>query len=187
MTIIVALIFVAAILLAPVFLNVNLFFDAEKRKCCFSLYILHFIKIYGGYATLNKRGLIFHLTRHKAIFMPFAEILDTRKKFEITRGFRLYAYSHVCEIGSAEDTGIALMACSLIRLATCIGAGYAIHRKHCKSFKGDVVLYPERKCFKISLRLILLFNLFLLLMALAKLILSKIVEKSEDGKIGQKG
>lgn len=183
MAYIIAVLLTAAILLFPIFLNIHLFFDIEKKKCCFSVYLLRFIRLHGGYITVCRQGIALHLSQKKAVLVPFRELLDTGKKFEITRGFILYGYSHLIEIGS-EEFASALCAASLARIATCIASAYVVRKKHYSSFKGDVVCRCGNACFKVSVRLILLFNLALLLIALCKLLLRNILEKAENGKIG---
>ena len=65
----------AIFLFFPVFLTANVFADVKARKGYFSFYLMRFIKIYGGYATLYDRGIAFHLTGRKARPLPFLEIV----------------------------------------------------------------------------------------------------------------
>lgn len=172
------------VLLFPIFLNINLFFDIEKKKCCFSVYLLRFIKLHGGYITVCRRGIVLHMSRKKALLVPFRELLDSGKKFEITSGFILYGYSHFIEIGGEENLVLPLFAAAMVRILTCIGAAYAVKKRHCRSFKGDVACIYGKPCLKVSMRLIFLFNLGLLLLAGIKLILRNILEKKKNGQIG---
>lgn len=170
---------VAIFLLCPVFLSVNVFADGNERKGYFSFYLMRLIKVYGGYATLYDRGIAFHLTGKKAVLLPYGEIVDTRKKFEITRGFYILAYSHVAEIGRAADPAAALLACAAVQaVSTCV-AGYAFRTGKCASFKTDVLLHTQENCIKVSLRAVLVFNLAILMLAAGKIAFRKILEKIE--------
>ena len=60
--------------LFPIFLNVNAFVDGKEKKGCFGIYLFRFFKIYGGYATLYKEGIAFHLTKKKAVLLPYKEL-----------------------------------------------------------------------------------------------------------------
>ena len=91
--------------LFPIFLNVNAFVDGKEKKGCFGIYLFRFFKIYGGYATLYKEGIAFHLTKKKAVLLPYKELGNTRKKFEITDGFQVYSYHQIVEIGNRENVG----------------------------------------------------------------------------------
>ena len=145
MNYILALIFgVLLFLLFPVFLNVNIFVDVHARKMYFSFYVLRLIKIYGGYATLYDEGIAFHLTKNKAVLLPYREIINTRQKFEITRGFYVFAYSHTLEVGT-EDASRAVTLSALAQIVSGIVAGYIFSERKCVSFKTDLILYANKR------------------------------------------
>lgn len=172
----------AVVLLCPVFLGVQVFLDAGAKKCYFSLYLFRVVKVYGGYATLYDRGIAFHLTRRKAVLLPYAEIVDTRKKFELWRGFRLLAYSQVIEAGRRSDPASALALCACVQAAASLAAGYLFTEKKCASFKADVLLYERESCLKASVRAVFVFCLAIVLLTAAKLVLRKIWEKHYERK-----
>ena len=103
-------------LLFPMFLNITLYADVRERKLYFSLYILRIFKVYGGYATLYRHGIAFHLTENRAALLPFSEMAAARNKFEfkLTRGFYLYGFSGVTEIGARADPGTAILAAAAL-------------------------------------------------------------------------
>ena len=177
MNYILALIFgVLLFLLFPVFLNVNIFVDVHARKMYFSFYVLRLIKIYGGYATLYDEGIAFHLTKNKAVLLPYREIINTRQKFEITRGFYVFAYSHTLEVGT-EDASRAVTLSALAQIVSGIVAGYIFSERKCVSFKTDLILYANKKCLKASGRIVLVFNFLILFIAAFKIFLQKVLEK----------
>ena len=186
--IIIVLLLTAAIMLFPIFLTVNFYMDVSTKKAWFSLYVLHMIKIYGGYATIYKEGIAFHLTKNKAVLLPYKEAINTRKKFEITRGFFVAAYSHVIELGAEELNSVTIQLTSLLNIASNILGIILIAKKNCHSYKGDVILQNNQACVKFSSRLVFAFNLLILVVAITKIILEKILEKkaAHDKKIKQK-
>lgn len=177
---ILAVLLSAIVLLFPIFLNVNFFIDLQDKKGWFSLYVLHSIKIYGGYATLYKEGIAFHLTDRKAILLPYSEMINTRQKFEITRGFRLLTYSHVLEIGSSEDDAYVFAAAALLRVLSDAFGTFCLKGKNCESYHGDIVVRCGQSSAKASVHFVLLFNLAILLMAAGKIVLGKIMEKKKE-------
>ena len=166
-------------MLFPVFLSVNVFADIRARRMYFSFYILRMIKVYGGYATLYDEGIAFHLTKNKAVLLPYREILSSGKKFAITRGFYVFAYSHTLEIGS-ENVSAAIALSALSQVACGIAAGYVFSSKKCASFKTDLIVYPGEGCCKASARIVLVFNFLILSVAAFKLFLRKILERKEN-------
>lgn len=177
-----------AILLFPVFLNVNLYIDLNDKKGWFSFYILHSIKIYGGYASLYKEGIAFHLTDRKAVLLPYGDMVNMRQKFEITRGFRLLTYSHVIEIGLSDHDAQIFAAAVLLRRISDFFGTYFIVKKNCQSFHGDIVVRCGENCAKASIHFVLFFNLIILMIAIFKILLGKIMEKfaEHERKIKQK-
>ena len=150
----------------------------------FSLYILRIFKVYGGYATLYDEGIAFHLTKKRAVLLPFSEMLDARNKFEfkLTRGFYLYAFSGVTEIGAESEPAAAILAASVLQIAAGIAAGTVAKRKKSASFKNDVILYTNNDRIKISIRIILVFNFLAVISAAVKIILQSIVGKINESK-----
>ena len=169
-------------LLFPILLTVNLYLDAESKKGWFSVYILRTIKIYGGYASLYGEGIAFHLTKNKAALLPFKDMASAPKKFEITRGFYIAAYSHVLEIGAENYEASVYVAAMLARFCSDVFGLWLYSRKRCQSFKGDVVVRSGQNCFKASMRAVLLFNLAILMLASVKIFLSKILGKISENE-----
>ena len=173
-------------LLFPIFVRINVFADAADRKIYFSLYLLRIFKLYGVYMTFGKEGLTFHLTNKKAVLLPYREMVDTRKKFEITKGFLVLKYGQVAEIGISENAALGVLVVSAVNIITGIWAGYLAANKNCGACTGDIILHEDRNCLKFSLSAIVMFNFAILLLAGAKILLRKIAEavyeKRKKGK-----
>lgn len=99
--------------LLPLYVSLEAHVDVRENKCWFRIGLYRFIKILGGYGQLKKDGIALHITKKKAIFIPYAQMADTRKKFEITQGFQLVRFHQIIETGGAESIyGIMLGAIS---------------------------------------------------------------------------
>ncbi len=163
--------------LFPVFLTVNVFCDVKAKKIYFSLSVYHIFKVYGGYATIYDEGIAFHLTKKTAALLPFNEIINTRKKFEITKGFYLFAYSQVIELGIEEAPGYAMYAAAAVQIVSSIVSSYLHVKKKSASFKSDILLREAETLLKVSLRAVLMFNFLILIIAAIKILLQKLLEK----------
>ena len=174
----------ALLLLFPVFLHVIAYADITRRKMYFSLYILRVFKVYGGYATLYSEGIAFHLTDKKAVLLPYSEMLEARNKFgfKVTRGFYLYGFSSVSEIGARSEPAAAVLAAAFLQAAGAIAAETVGRRKKCTSFKNDIILYADRDCLRVSLRIILMFSFLAVMLAAVKIILQTCVGKIHEYK-----
>lgn len=171
-------------ILFPLFLSIHLYADIKERKLYFSLYILRIFKVYGGYATLYDGGIAFHLTKNRAALLPYSEIVNASNNldFKISRGFYIYAFSSIAEIGAKSEPAAAVLAASLIQIVSGFAAGYVFSRKKCASFKSDVILYEGSDNIKISVRIILVFNFLVVIMAALKILLQTITEKIHEYK-----
>ena len=168
--------------LFPIFINLNAFVDIGQKKGCFGIYLMRFIKIFGGYATLYNQGIVFHLTKNKAILLPYRELTNTRKKFEITEGFQVYSYHQIIEIGSKQHTAGALFAVALIE--SLAGALYSrwFAKKKYLSLKNGAILMPHSDVLKISVNTVAVFNVLVLTMAAIKIVLERILEYERTRK-----
>lgn len=171
-------------ILFPLFLSIHLYADIKERKLYFSLYILRIFKVYGGYATLYDGGIAFHLTKNRAALLPYSEIVNASNNldFKISRGFYIYAFSSIAEIGAKSEPAAAVLAAALIQIVSGFAAGYVFSRKKCTSFKSDVILYEGSDNIKISVRIILVFNFLVVIMAALKILLQTITEKIHEYK-----
>lgn len=174
------------IFLFPIFINVNAFIDVKNKKGCFGIYLFRFIKIYGGYATLYKEGIAIHLTENKAVLLPFNEMADTRKKFEITDGFQIVSYHQVVEIGNRENTGGALMAAVAAEAVSGALFSFFFAKKKYLSLKSGTLLLSDKNELKVSANLKTVFNVLVLSMAAIKIILEKVLHHERKRK-KQKG
>ena len=91
----------AAALLLPVVLSVHLYLDVGRKKLYFGVYILRALKLFGGYASPGRGGVALHLSRRRAVLLPYRELFAAGKKFEIARGFAVADASFVLEAGCA--------------------------------------------------------------------------------------
>ena len=171
-------------ILFPLFLSIHLYADIKERKLYFSLYILRIFKVYGGYATLYDGGIAFHLTKNRAALLPYSEIVNASNNldFKISRGFYIYAFSSIAEIGAKSEPAAAVLAAALIQIVSGFAAGYVFCRKKCASFKSDVILYEGSDNIKIGVRIILVFNFLVVIMAALKILLQTITEKIHEYK-----
>ncbi len=150
----------------PVFVYVDGYVDAAENKAWFALCLFRRLKVYGGYGELRKGGVALHLTDKKAVFLPYGTMPDTRKKFEITKGFQLWRYHQIVEVSGAEQLYGVLLAASLQSAAS--AAFSVLKTRHpFVSLKSNVLL-TEEAALKVTVQFATVFNWFLLTLALIK-------------------
>ena len=161
-------------LLFPIFTDVDVYLDAYENRGWFSLSLYHVLRLFGGYAQLRSEGLVFHLTKKKAVILPYSGMADARKKFEVTKGFQFMRFHQIIETGGAQNAASALLASVFFAID---GTAYAIlHEKYpFLSIRNVAVLHHER-CLKGCIRITAVMNGLVLVVALTKKILEEMIK-----------
>lgn len=75
----------AILLFFPIFLEVDIHYDMNRKKFGFALYAYKVLKLIGGYVTTYPGGIALHISPKKAILKPYSGMDSERKKFSFTR------------------------------------------------------------------------------------------------------
>ncbi len=153
----------------PVLVTLETYIDPIENRAWFSLGAYRIFKVFGGYAQLTRDGAAVHLSKKKAVFLPFAKMSDTKKMFEITQGFQLWEFHQVVETGKVTSPYSVFTASALQSLSGGIFA-YLQMRYPFLSLKNSVLL-REDACLKITLKTSVMFNGLVLAIAIAKKLL----------------
>lgn len=156
-------------LFIPVFATLETYIAPTENRAWFSLGAYGIFKVFGGYAQLNRDGIAVHLTKKKAIFLPFAKMSDTKKMFEVTQGFQLWKFHQVIEMGKVTSPYSVLTASALQSLSGSIFS-YLQTRYPFLSLKNSVLL-REENCLKITLKASVVFNGLVIAIAITKKLL----------------
>lgn len=168
-----AFFFGALLFFLPIVLVVDGYLDWRTNKLCFSLRLYRHIKVHGGYAQLEREGVAIHLTRKKALIVPYARMTETRKKLAATKGFQLWRLHIVTETGGANAPYGALIAAAI--QAGSSAFFQTLRTKHPFLSLRSSVLLSERKDVKITFESAVIFNGFILTIAAIKKVLEVII------------
>lgn len=163
-----------ALLLFPIFLYVDAYADIAENRAWFCISLFHRLKLLGGYAQVRAEGLVFHLTKKKAVLLPYSELATARKQFEITKGFQLWRFHQIVETDGADAPKGVLIA-AFLNLAA--GTAFSVLKEshNFLSLKNRALLHNER-CFKVTIRAAVVLNGLVLAVALTKKMLEGIIE-----------
>lgn len=155
--------------LFPVFVYVDAYVDAAENKCWFALSLFKFFKIFGGYLQIKKEGLVFHITKKKAVILPYKQMAPMRKKFEVTKGFQLYRFHQIVETGGEGSPQGVIVAAVLQSLSSQIFS--VMQTLHPFLSLKNGVLLTENPRLKLSLQFVTVFNGLVLSIAIGKKLL----------------
>lgn len=157
---------IVLLLFLPIFLETNAYYDMNGRKFAFSVSAYKFLPIIGGYIATYPGGLAFHISEKKAIVLPYQKVASERKRFSIMKIFRLKALAATVETGPEY-----LLPAYLAQTVTQIYKN--INNNPKQEFENKLWL-TNGDVLKISLNLLITFNLFKLLSAFLKFLKEKI-------------
>ena len=80
----------------------------NRRKFSFSVYLFGFLRIVGGYIATYAGGFALHITKKKAILLPYSQINSERKRFSFIRTFKLKTLTITTETGAEYLLPMAL-------------------------------------------------------------------------------
>lgn len=163
----------------PIFLRLDAFLDVREKKGWFSIG-LNGLRVLGGYLQPVSGGIAAHITDKKAFYLPYSKLVDTRKKFEITKGFQIYRFHQVVEIGKSDNPYIVLPAAVFQSVSATIFS--VLQTKHPFLSLENNTLLTEESNLRLSFQFTTVFNGLVLTIAFIKKILEAIIQWMEKRK-----
>ena len=178
------------LLFCPILFNINFFFNKSDNKLYMGIYLFNFIKIYGGYLQIFKKGIWLYLSDKKHFLLSYSDALKkNQSNMSILKGFDLIKIHAVIELGIKDEVPKAMMYVSGIH--NLVSAVFSIIRtkNSAMSLKCTEILEENEDVLKITASIKYVFNIFLLLLAFIKIILNEVIKnvKRQRKQIRQHG
>lgn len=161
------------ILIFPILLSVDIAFILEKQKLFYTIKIFG-VKIIRGYVELIKEGVVIHLTRLKAIIIPYSNVLTMRSKVKPLKDYHFLKFKSILEIGEFDSLIKSIFISFALRYCSEQINWYL----HCKKpyFKYDdrIIIYEEKNKLNYYLNADVVFNMLMVVISLIKIIVEKI-------------
>jgi hypothetical protein len=157
---------VVLLLFFPIVTEADAHFDLREKRVGFAVFFYRIFKIFGGYATTYAGGIALHLSKNKAVLIPYDKLDRERKRFSFTKSFKPLAFCITTETGAEYLFPIALANSVLRAYFFMIGGKKGKIENNLWLTDGDVL--------KISLKVAAYFNLFTLLCAFFKFLKEKL-------------
>lgn len=155
-----------AILFFPIYIETNAHYDMNRRKLTLGLYLYKIMRIFGGYLATYRGGMAFHVSKKKAIIIPYAQVNKERKRFSIFRTFRLKSLRLTIETGGEYLLPMATAQAILQTYFTLKSDRSHVYQSVLWLNNGDLL--------RISLQFTVYFNLFIILRFAYKVLKEKI-------------
>ncbi len=157
---------ILALLFFPIYVETDAYYDMNRRKFAFAVYAYKILPVIGGYVATYRGGLAIHVSKKKAILLPYAKMNSERKRFSFVKTFKLKSFRLTTESG-AEYIPLTAVAHSLLRTYFFIKGGEK------EGIENNLWL-TDGDVLRISLNCIVYFNLFILLKNFIKFCKEKI-------------
>lgn len=168
-------IIIAVILLIfPIFISGQFYFNKNEIKIYYKIKLFKFIKIIYGYAELLDDGIILHLTKNRAVLLPYSNIFEIRKKVEPLKDYHLITASLTTNLGS-EDVFIPSSAAFIVNYLYNYLKWFLHHKKPYFKFDNSVNVYVGASIFEVKFGGVVVFNLLMVVLSLIKILVGKVL------------
>lgn len=137
----------------------------------FSIYLFSSIKLIGGYITFYKDAYAVHISKKKAFYVKYSNMGEESKKFELADGFQLYKFHFIAELD--KNSEYSIMAGTIIKpVFDVIFESYSSDKKFLSLKCG--ILFSDKR-WSIAFRAGEIFNLFVVMRTMVKIIIGRII------------
>ena len=143
------------LLFTPIYLHMNAHYDMNRKKLAFTTNAYRAIKLIGGYVATYKGGVAVHISKKKAILIPYTEMEGERKRFSFLKTFRLKSLSLTTETGAEYLFQMALLQI-LFRVYFFLQGGQ-------KEKLENNLWLTDGDVLRISANIVLRFNIYIIL------------------------
>ncbi len=164
------------LLFCPISVTAYMHLDGRSRKLQFAARLYNSLLLAGGYSEARAEGIAVHLSRKKALILPYGQMLKARPDFNKLRGF------HIREIGAVAETGTStagiLLAAVLLTAGSAVGK---IFRAKGRAYRCDVLLSSAHHL-SFAAQIKIAFDLMTVLVLVVKLALEALIVWIEHKK-----
>lgn len=161
------------ILIFPILISFDFAFFLEKKKLFYTIKIFT-IKIISGYIELINEGVVIHLTRLKAIIIPYSNILTMRSKVKPLKDYHFLKIHSRLELGEFDDLMNVIVISFILRYCSEQINWYLRCKKPYFKYDDRIIVYEEKNKLNYYLNTALVFNLLMIIISLIKIIVEKI-------------
>lgn len=173
MLVVVVLFFI--LLTFPLFVKFDVCYIKTKNKMFYKISLFNVIKILKGYVELIKEGIVIHLTKRKAIIIPYKNIVGIRKKFKPLKDYHFIKLNSILEIGFKDDLVNSFFVGNVNNFIFEFVNWFFYHKKPYVNLKNKTLLFENDKRLNYFLELTVVFNMLMILVSGIKILMEKIL------------
>lgn len=171
---------ITLIFLLPIVLSVKIDFDLEDKKIVYVILIYKF-KIIKGEATFTNKKIILRANK-KIVKYPYNAIVKKRTGLKSLKGFTICSLKAKLNLSDDENVLEALMFANAYNVFATTFITNLKNKNPLFDAHTTVNVYEGIKCFNFYLKISILFNLLMLLVALARILWGKLFDGKRKNK-----
>lgn len=163
------------LIILPLFIRVEGFFDKESKKVQYKIKLFRFITILFGYVELIDEGIVIHVNNIKAFIIYYKEIISLRKKFKPLKDYHIYRLNSSINLGS-KNNYVKVYAFSIVYNSIANAVGFAINVvKPYLKIKNDINVYQNKNILNINFSFVIVLNILMIILSFIKILLEKMI------------
>lgn len=160
------------VLIFPIFINVKLKFDKDKKKVFFKIKLFNIVRVINGYIENKKDGFFIHLTKKKAILFEYERLFDFRKKVRPLKDYHIISFNSQVLIGSNDNLLKNIEIAFIFNYLVNNIQWFFYHKKPYLYINNSIKIYDDKVfIIKISVKFVL--NLLMIFISLIKILMEK--------------
>lgn len=165
---------IVLILVFPIVVRVQTFFNYKKKRIYFSLYLFGVILFLRGIIRIKEKKLEIAIGKLK-IVKPYKKMFDGKKTYQLFKGINLLNISALLEVGSNEDFASSLSICSSYNVISTVFLSVLKCYNPLMKVQNIVHFYEGELRLKYNLNVSFQFCILNLIVALSKKLIRKFV------------
>ena len=161
------------LLIFPVFLCINVKYKKEYKKLFYHVDIFS-IKVLNGYIEIVKEGIAIHLTKRKAIIIPFKNMLEMRNKIRPLKDYHIIKLKLNVKFAVGESMILPISLTFLFNFALQFLRFFLFFKKPHVKVLTNFNVYENKDLLNINANATFVFNLLMVIISFIKIWAEKI-------------
>ena len=164
-----------AFLIFPFFIGFHIDANYQKKKIFYRIDVFSFIKVLNGYVQAKKDGIFIHLTKRRAIMVPYENIVSIRNKVKPLRDYHVINFNSRLYLGQLDGVlGLTTIA-FIYNFVVNNVEWFLYHYKPYFKTRNQVFVLENTNVFNLCINATVVFNFLMVLISLIKILVEKIV------------
>jgi hypothetical protein len=166
----------------PIFISFNVYFDKEKKKVYFLVYLFNFIKIFSGFIEENDNGFLITFLRKKQKLIRYKNLFSIKNHIKPLKDYNIISFKLDVDYGKIDNLLLMIVFFYITNYFDSLVRFYLCEKKPYLVIKKNFNLYKEKNVFTIHLRIKAVFNLLMILLSLIKIVMEKLIYARKNSK-----